>query len=173
MALALPDALRAVLGRLRSPPRRPLTARLGVAETQYHLDRTAIAVMALQLAIAAAIGIGVMVSSFRSSVEIWLGQRLAADLYVTAPRGWPATRAPSASRPSTPYSPRRTCAPPPAAPCIPPAGRGSPLSGRRWTLSPSSKPPIRCWLGAGPPPPTSAGERTAGRCAWGPGGADT
>ncbi len=87
MALALPDALRAVLGRLRSRPGGPLTARLGVAETLYHLDRTAIAVMALQLAIAAAIGIGVMVSSFRSSVEIWLGQRLAADLYVTAPKG--------------------------------------------------------------------------------------
>ena len=87
MALALPDVLRAVLGRLRSRPGGPLTARLAVAETQYHLDRTAIAVMALQLAIAAAIGIGVMVSSFRSSVEIWLGQRLAADLYVTAPKG--------------------------------------------------------------------------------------
>lgn len=87
MALALPDVLRAVLGRLRARPGGPLTARLAVAETQYHLDRTAIAVMALQLAIAAAIGIGVMVSSFRSSVEIWLGQRLAADLYVSAPRG--------------------------------------------------------------------------------------
>ncbi|MBO2902892.1 FtsX-like permease family protein [Aeromonas hydrophila] len=85
MALLLPDALRWLLGRLRA--RGPLTARLGVAETLYHLDRTAIAVMALQLAIAAAIGIGVMVSSFRSSVEIWLGQRLAADLYVTAPKG--------------------------------------------------------------------------------------
>ncbi|MBP8189871.1 MAG: cell division protein FtsX, partial [Aeromonas sp.] len=82
MALWLPDALRALLGRLRG--RGPLSIRLGVAETQYHLDRTAIAVMALQLAIAAAIGIGVMVSSFRSSVEIWLGQRLAADLYVSA-----------------------------------------------------------------------------------------
>ena len=92
MALALPDALRAVLGRLRSRPGGPLTARLGVAETQYHLDRTAIAVMALQLAIAAAIGIGVMVSSFRSSVEIWLGQRLAADLYVTAPKGVAGSR---------------------------------------------------------------------------------
>ncbi|WP_421201897.1 FtsX-like permease family protein [Aeromonas enteropelogenes] len=87
MALWLPDALRAVLGWLRSRPGGSLTARLAVAETQYHLDRTAIAVMALQLAIAAAIGIGVMVSSFRSSVEIWLGQRLAADLYVTAPKG--------------------------------------------------------------------------------------
>lgn len=85
MALALPDLLRGLLGRLRA--RGPLTARLGVAETLYHLDRTAIAVMALQLAIAAAIGIGVMVSSFRSSVEIWLGQRLAADLYITAPKG--------------------------------------------------------------------------------------
>ena len=90
MALALPDALRALLGRLRG--HGPLSVRLGVAETQYHLDRTAIAVMALQLAIAAAIGIGVMVSSFRSSVEIWLGQRLAADLYVTAPKGVAGSR---------------------------------------------------------------------------------
>ncbi|MNZ16596.1 FtsX-like permease family protein [compost metagenome] len=90
MALALPDALRALLGRLRG--RGPLSIRLGVAETQYHLDRTAIAVMALQLAIAAAIGIGVMVSSFRSSVEIWLGQRLAADLYVSAPKGVAGSR---------------------------------------------------------------------------------
>ncbi|MBL0519808.1 FtsX-like permease family protein [Aeromonas enteropelogenes] len=87
MALWLPDLLRAVLGWLRSRPGGSLTTRLAVAETRYHLDRTAIAVMALQLAIAAAIGIGVMVSSFRSSVEIWLGQRLAADLYVTAPKG--------------------------------------------------------------------------------------
>ncbi|WP_429034711.1 FtsX-like permease family protein [Aeromonas media] len=90
MALWLPDALRALLGRLRG--RGPLSIRLGVAETQYHLDRTAIAVMALQLAIAAAIGIGVMVSSFRSSVEIWLGQRLAADLYVSAPKGVAGSR---------------------------------------------------------------------------------
>ncbi|WP_439837757.1 FtsX-like permease family protein [Aeromonas enteropelogenes] len=87
MALWLPDLLRAVLGWLRSRPGGSLNTRLAVAETRYHLDRTAIAVMALQLAIAAAIGIGVMVSSFRSSVEIWLGQRLAADLYVTAPKG--------------------------------------------------------------------------------------
>jgi putative ABC transport system permease protein len=86
MALALPDALRWLLGHLRRRS-RGLTLRLGVAETQYHLDRTAIAVMALQLAIAAAIGIGVMVSSFRSSVEIWLNQRLAADLYVSVPKG--------------------------------------------------------------------------------------
>ncbi|MFM5094947.1 FtsX-like permease family protein [Aeromonas rivipollensis] len=90
MALALPDALCALLGRLRG--HGPLSVRLGVAETQYHLDRTAIAVMALQLAIAAAIGIGVMVSSFRSSVEIWLGQRLAADLYVSAPKGVAGSR---------------------------------------------------------------------------------
>ncbi|MFQ2103732.1 FtsX-like permease family protein [Aeromonas rivipollensis] len=91
MALVLPDALRWLLGCLRRRS-RGLTARLAVAETQYHLDRTAIAVMALQLAIAAAIGIGVMVSSFRSSVEIWLNQRLAADLYVSAPKGAAGSR---------------------------------------------------------------------------------
>ncbi|MBV7413228.1 FtsX-like permease family protein [Aeromonas sp. sif2433] len=92
MALWLPDALRWLLGKLRRHGRNGLTARLAVAETQYHLDRTAIAVMALQLAIAAAIGIGVMVSSFRSSVEIWLNQRLAADLYVSAPKGAASSR---------------------------------------------------------------------------------
>ena len=97
MALWLPDALRWVLGQLRQRMgrqhgRSSLTAQLAVAETQYHLDRTAIAVMALQLAIAAAIGIGVMVSSFRSSVEIWLDQRLAADIYVTAPKGAAGSR---------------------------------------------------------------------------------
>lgn len=91
MALWLPDALRGVLGRLRHRG-HGLTTRLAVAETQYHLDRTAIAVMALQLAIAAAIGIGVMVSSFRASVEIWLNQRLAADLYVSAPKGAAGSR---------------------------------------------------------------------------------
>ena len=172
MALALPDALRAVLGRL-DPARRPLTARLGVAETQYHLDRTAIAVMALQLAIAAAIGIRVMVSSFRSSVEIWLGQRLAADLYVTAPKGGRQQGRPRRADPQhhTRRVGRARRLPPRRA--SPPAGRGSPLSGRRWTLSPSSKPPIRCWPGAGPPPRRGAGERTADGAPRGQGGADT
>ena len=79
--------------------------------------------MALQLAIAAAIGIGVMVSSFRSSVEIWLGQRLAADLYVSAPRGWRATAAPWTSRLSTPFLLRQTCA------ASPPRRASRPLAG--------------------------------------------
>jgi putative ABC transport system permease protein len=97
MALWLPEGLRWLLALIshranhRSPP-WPLALRLALAETRYHLNRTAIALMALQLAIAAAIGIGVMVSSFRTSVELWLGQRLVADLYVSPPARGPGER---------------------------------------------------------------------------------
>ncbi|ENY70574.1 adhesion component transport transmembrane protein [Aeromonas diversa CDC 2478-85] len=59
---------------------------MAMSELDFERERNTVAVMALQLAIAAAIGIGVMVASFRLSVEEWLVQRLAADLYVTAPR---------------------------------------------------------------------------------------
>ena len=103
-------------------------------------------------------------------MEIWLGQRLAADLYVSAPRV-AGNRGALDEQTLNTILLRQTCAPPPAAPpCIPPAGRGSPLSGHRWTLSPSSKPPIRCWPGAGPPPRRGAGERTADGAPRGQGG---
>jgi putative ABC transport system permease protein len=97
MALWLPEGLRWLLGLLSRFANQgshswPLSLRLALAETRYHLNRTAIALMALQLAIAAAIGIGVMVSSFRTSVELWLGQRLVADLYVSPPARGPGER---------------------------------------------------------------------------------
>jgi putative ABC transport system permease protein len=41
------------------------------------------ALMALMLALAANIGVGTMVSSFRLTFEGWLDQRLAAELYIT------------------------------------------------------------------------------------------
>lgn len=89
MALLLPDLLSPLMQALRNRRRQgdgTWRLRLAMAETHFQFDRTAVAVMALQLAIAAAIGIGVMVASFRTSVEQWLHQRLAADLYVTALR---------------------------------------------------------------------------------------
>ncbi|WP_368164140.1 FtsX-like permease family protein [Aeromonas sp. R6-2] len=96
MALWLPDLLTPLLGRLRHLRRReqsknghrggPWLLRLAMSDLDFERERNTVAVMALQLAIAAAIGIGVMVASFRLSVEGWLVQRLAADLYVTAPR---------------------------------------------------------------------------------------
>jgi len=58
-----------------------------------HRSRTAIAAMALMMAVSATVGIGGMVSSFRSAVTLWLEERLIADLYVAPERSLPGRRA--------------------------------------------------------------------------------
>lgn len=71
---------------------RPLIQRgfgvLGSMATrgvQSELSRTSVAVAALMVAISAAIGLGIMVGSFRHTVFYWLEQQLWADLYVVPP----------------------------------------------------------------------------------------
>lgn len=49
------------------------------------LSRTGVAVAALSVAVAAVIGVAVMIASFRVSVIEWLEGSLAADFYVSAP----------------------------------------------------------------------------------------
>jgi putative ABC transport system permease protein len=59
-------------------------ARLAGRSLGQSLSRSAPAVVALTLALAAAIGVSVLVGSFRVSVADWLGQTLSSDLYVIA-----------------------------------------------------------------------------------------
>ncbi|MBZ4690678.1 MAG: hypothetical protein JG765_1929 [Cereibacter sp.] len=54
------------------------------ADTRQQLPGLSLALMALLLALAANIGVGTMVSSFRLTFTGWLDQRLAAELYLTA-----------------------------------------------------------------------------------------
>lgn len=49
------------------------------------LSRTGLAVAALAVAVSATVGVGVMISSFRTTVSAWLDQTLGADIYVSAP----------------------------------------------------------------------------------------
>ena len=49
-----------------------------------HLSRTGMAAAALTVAFSAAVGVGVMVDSFRSGVSAWLSDLLTADLYISA-----------------------------------------------------------------------------------------
>ena len=49
-----------------------------------HLSRTGMAAAALMVAFSAAVGVGVMVDSFRSGVSAWLYDLLNADLYISA-----------------------------------------------------------------------------------------
>lgn len=45
--------------------------------------RTSVAICALCIAISATIGVGVMISSFRTAVDGWLGDRISADIYIS------------------------------------------------------------------------------------------
>jgi putative ABC transport system permease protein len=58
-----------------------MTARSIVAG----LSRTAVAVGALMVAFATVVGIGLMIDSFRLSVDRWLQMNLRADLYISTP----------------------------------------------------------------------------------------
>lgn len=62
-----------------------MTGRMAASGIRTSLSRTSVAVAALMVAIAATIGVGVMVSSFRQTVTVWLDQSLQADIYVSPP----------------------------------------------------------------------------------------
>ena len=70
----------AVLGRLLGP-----VGRMAARGVSASLSRTAVAVAALTVAVAATVGVATMVSSFRTTVEDWLGSVLVADVYVQPP----------------------------------------------------------------------------------------
>lgn len=70
---------------LQLPGHLPLVLwRLAARNLQRALSRTALAATALMLAVSVIIGVDVMVSSFRVTLENWLENILAADLYLSA-----------------------------------------------------------------------------------------
>ena len=73
-------AVGPVAARLLGP-----TGRMAARGIATSLSRTAVAVAALTVAVAATIGVATMVSSFRTTVEDWLGAVLQADVYVQPP----------------------------------------------------------------------------------------
>ncbi|MDI3324466.1 ABC transporter permease [Pontibacterium granulatum] len=73
--------------------RKPVLLML-IRDNRRNLSRTGIAAMALMIAISTTVGIGGMVSSFRDAVQLWLAERLNADLYVSQTRVLPGVRTP-------------------------------------------------------------------------------
>ena len=59
--------------------------RMAARSVAASLSRTAVAVAALTVAVASTVGVATMVSSFRTTVEDWLGSVLQADVYVQPP----------------------------------------------------------------------------------------
>lgn len=81
-ALTLPSILSLMLAFFARFGRSPL-ADWFWADTRQQLPGLSLALMALLLALAANIGVGTMVSSFRATFIGWLDQRLVSDLYVS------------------------------------------------------------------------------------------
>ncbi|MCL4188340.1 MAG: ABC transporter permease [Rhodobacteraceae bacterium] len=82
-ALVLPGVLAAALAAVAPTARGPVAGWF-LADTRLQLPGLSLALMALMLALAANIGVGTMVSSFRLAFTAWLDQRLVSELYVTA-----------------------------------------------------------------------------------------
>lgn len=81
-ALMLPLALMAVLKFGQRFARGPISEWFW-ADSRQQLSGLSLSLMALLLALAANVGVGTMVSSFRQTFVGWLDQRLASELYVT------------------------------------------------------------------------------------------
>jgi putative ABC transport system permease protein len=82
-ALLLPLALAGLL-RLGAKGAKGALSEWFWADTRHQLPGLSLALMALLLALAANVGVGTMVASFRATFTGWLDQRLASELYLTA-----------------------------------------------------------------------------------------
>ena len=86
VAAATPAALAALAGLLgRTFRGRAPFVRLAVHTVSASLSRTGVAIAALAVAVAAMLGVTIMVGSFRESLADWLERTLSADIYVSAP----------------------------------------------------------------------------------------
>jgi putative ABC transport system permease protein len=78
-AIGLTSLLARTLGRGFG-----MAGRMAVRSVGANLSRTGIAMAALMMALAVTVSIGLMISSFRNTVERWLQASLPADLYITS-----------------------------------------------------------------------------------------
>jgi putative ABC transport system permease protein len=76
----LAKGARPVLGRLTG-----VIGRMAARGVVTNLSRTGVAIAALTVAVAATVGVGIMIDSFRGTVSDWLEQSLQADVYVQPP----------------------------------------------------------------------------------------
>ncbi len=88
-ALALPALMTGALKLIRP---KSAFAEWILADTRQQIPGLSLALMALLLALSANIGVSTMVGSFRATFLGWLDQRLASELYVTAPSADDAAR---------------------------------------------------------------------------------
>lgn len=74
------SGLTQLLGNFLSP-----LIRLAIRDITRSLSRTSIAIAALMVAVSVIVGVGLMISSFRLTVEQWLTDLLQADVFISSP----------------------------------------------------------------------------------------
>lgn len=86
-AMIAPRATDALLGLAEGPLAGVLGGggRMAARGARRSLSRTSVAVAALSVALAASLGVAVLVSSFRGTVVTWLDSALVGDVMVSAP----------------------------------------------------------------------------------------
>jgi len=62
-----------------------VVGELSAASISTALSRTGIAIAALSVAVSITIGMGVMIGSFRDTVDVWITHTLESDIYVSSP----------------------------------------------------------------------------------------
>ena len=84
-ALIVPGAFVWILRKIQPLLGRfsGILGKLAVRNLLGGLSRTGVATSALVIAVAATVGVGLMINSFRSTVETWLQSYLQADIYVS------------------------------------------------------------------------------------------
>lgn len=89
LALCIPVVVRGAAAVLTRPAGLlgGVTGRLAISGIGASLSRTAVAIVALGVAVSATLGVSVMVESFRGAVSQWLDGTLRSDIYVGVDRG--------------------------------------------------------------------------------------
>ncbi len=75
------------IGRSLIGHRVGMFGRMALRSIDANLSRTGLSVAALTIAVAATLGVSIMITSFRSTVADWLGYTLRSDIYVSAASG--------------------------------------------------------------------------------------
>lgn len=86
-AMLVPFVVDVVMRRVTGPLGRLFGSlgKMAPRGVSNSLSRTAVAVMALMVAVSVTIGVGLMIASFRSTVITWLDETLQGDIYISAP----------------------------------------------------------------------------------------
>jgi putative ABC transport system permease protein len=84
-ALSAPAVTLAVMAGVRPATERLFgpVGRMAPRNVARALSRTAVAIAALMIAVSVSIGVGLMVDSFRRTVERWLADTLRADVFIS------------------------------------------------------------------------------------------